>query len=1287
MPAKLNLLTLYREAIHEPVQGTARSQGSPELAMDYFDTLIAQEFDAKTDSIREFLGLDSAEDYDQNQIAMQSIPLYCPANVYDTYAKKYRGIYRDPFLTGSAADKDNTEADDRERNELRSSMPYLSVIEVFITPEVIARLDTTSFAEKKQGDCFDCEERPALRVYHQFYRDLHLLMEGFLEEFDMQKNTTEKFIYCIYESVSIGDFAVVVRSSRPETAFKVTTLLRKRACKLQYHSTDSFRKALENKVLEKRASKKQDLENPASENQNPENQAPDNQEPDTLVLYKTFTIFSLNEAFGKTPPVFGKKTETSDGISNKRDELSLRTAVIPPDEEENIGNSSTQNDCRYVLRGVLSNLYWSNARKNKDPDIMDDGKLRANFRRLHGRYDFTVTLSEQAFRAIHPVLIRYKLDRDISLADKAEDILKGRMLDETEEEICAKLIDYIRNGYISYINERYLFNLDIGKINVTKFNEDIRLLPVKGKLVFTNVYIEDEIQKLKNRIRSEKEKMLRLNTSRGSLDYSMRLLGKLANICSAVNGISDARIYSLVIRRQIEAVLNGIDEYLTYIEQYGDLDIVAPLDSDLKTAIESINSFAQFILESSMQSFQTPTYNLESHVSVEKMLTGYSWFLQSVLVRLEQSRFSAVIRGNTQRYLTVMVPDALDRELSTKAIFFKLNERNRADREKLLTVYCPSFTDMTDFTGSFGVLFHELAHYMRYESRYDRNSMVLRYSSMLLFDQTAANIAEDLQHNILYMADTNEIQNGLIDCFSEAYREAIYQRNINLYASGNMNMMLLIQKIKEHYEQFIERIRFLTKLETALTCFLNHSSYIVDRRSKAVMDSMKAIYDEIFRKTEVWHRPEKLLGLLKEGVRLADEYSSLFANAETGDAPTALEETAYIAIVLKNILADLPEGDDEVFDFLNDCANIQLFYRLFYERLLRYLDARWGDDTSRRIYSYLFENAKYREDGISILRRYISTFIVHSSTENLALIDQSLAVYREVSSDLFMVKALNLTPFGYLNFFTKQVSMEEYIKDTYVKRFCMVLYAITGEAVRKNETTWRDVFADIFLGICDFLIHVSVQNTERLLLLSDSRYTDSQKIALENVKNGFVLLDKGVTWAAAEVRRSTDMPRRKPDEETICNFCYGIYDDVLTPMWDDALSMTQIKYENHRAHREFQKCLSDIKRSIFLCKAFTQITEEFSEQKEAVEKFEILTKDLFIGNRNLEQMYQELRESDLMKYYCGKVAQEYNETGRKCPEAVQGSYISDCTWKIDFIMDMHYGMIWDYASKILNASD
>jgi hypothetical protein len=87
MPAKLNLLTLYREAIHEPVQGTARSQGSPELAMDYFDTLIAQEFDAKTDSIREFLGLDSAEDYDQNQIAMQSVPLYCPANVYKRMAK------------------------------------------------------------------------------------------------------------------------------------------------------------------------------------------------------------------------------------------------------------------------------------------------------------------------------------------------------------------------------------------------------------------------------------------------------------------------------------------------------------------------------------------------------------------------------------------------------------------------------------------------------------------------------------------------------------------------------------------------------------------------------------------------------------------------------------------------------------------------------------------------------------------------------------------------------------------------------------------------------------------------------------------------------------------------------------------------------------------------------------------------------------------------------------------------------------------------------------------------
>ena len=245
----------------------------------------------------------------------------------------------------------------------------------------------------------------------------------------------------------------------------------------------------------------------------------------------------------------------------------------------------------------------------------------------------------------------------------------------------------------------------------------------------------------------------------------------------------------------------------------------------------------------------------------------------------------------------------------------------------------------------------------------------------------------------------------------------------------------------------------------------------------------------------------------------------------------------------------------------------------------------------------------------------------------------------------------------------------------------MVLYAITGEAVRKNENTWRDVFADIFWGICDFLGHVSVQNTERLLLMSESRYSESQKEALKKVKKGFDLLEM------ASFRGSMDMLQRRPDEEAICDYCYGLYTDVLTPMLDNALSMAQFEFENHRAHREFQKCLGDIKRSIFLCKAFTQIAEEFPEQREAVEKFEILTEDLFIGNRNLGQMYQELRESDLMKYYCCKVAQEYNETGKKYPEAVQRSNISDCTWKIDFIMDMHYGMIWNYASKILKESD
>lgn len=1248
MPAKLSLVTLYREALHDPVPVKAGSDDTPELAMDYFDTLTVKNFTnvVDKDSIREYLGLNIDEAFDQNRVAMQSIPLYCPEAVYDTYNgkadgnipknRKCRGLYQDPFQTKELSGTD-----------FGKDLPYLSLIEVFITPEVMARLDTKAVNEQHSGDCFDMEDREALRIYNAFYRDLHILMEDFLNT-EENIGRDERFIYCIYESLSIGDFTLVIRSSRPETAFKVTTLLRQRSCDLKY-----------SEPMYKRA-----------------------EDPDSLVLYKTFTIFSLTEKMAEA-------------------------AVIQEDEEGGGHPSDTEESCTYVLRGVLTNRYWSTFRKSEEKyglpdgapaaseirDVLNDPDLLPFIRRLHGRYDFTLTLSERAFRAIHPVLLRYKLDRDIKLPEKngepdVGEILKGCGLGREEEMVCGTLIQYICKGYVSYINERYLFSLDTSGIKVQRCNGNICLKPVKGKMMFTNQCIDAEIRKLKQRIWKTGRCILEIQTSGSSLMYSMRLLEKLVSICSSVNGISDARIYSLVICGQIEAALNCFDEYIQHLKATEDLKVVRHLDKDMKVAIESINSFAQFILESTMQSFQTPLYSLESHVSVEKMLTGYSWFLQRILDWFDHSSHYAGIRGSTQKYLPVMVPDRFDGDLSTQSIFFKMNDRNEADKKKLLTVYCPSFTDLTDFTGAFGKLFHELAHYMRFKSRYERNRMILEYSSWLLFDQTADEIISDFQLNIAKLTDPDGIKHIFSRCFAEAYREAIQPAYAGTYDISSMNLMLLLQEIQKTYRDFIEKVRLLSGFESALEAFLSNASYIVDTDSRDVMDCMRKIRSALFDGEEDFD-PGDFAALHKNGAELIQKYSIERFEKDPDRFPES-DESSYLARLLKNLTDDFPKPENaaEIRTFVIRCRAVQRFYSLFERKLKESFRKEMDQDSFRWFFLTFFGVYKYlsEEQESAKLRRYIAAHIFNSFDKNLDLFQQNIALYREVSSDLYMVKILDLTPFGYINFFIRNIPMETEMAETYLIRFCRVLYSLKGKEVKSKESSlsWKDVFRDIFSGLCSFLRQMSDRKKKALEnVLEERKDLEKTGSCILNLRNQFEVLQ-----SAARLYQNRLKDPAALTEDTLKDSGHALYMEYLKPIWETAaMAIVQLAGENsvnstETGMRELRGAFDDIKHAAFLCRAFVDVAEEFPQQEAEIEKYPFLVEDLTSGNAFLEKLSSEFRKSLLKRSYCSRVASEFNE-----PE--EGISFSSLTshkqiWQVDFIMEMHYGMIWHYASEILD---
>ena len=150
----LKLITLYREAVHQ-VEPNDECRGADEhrrltLTMDYFDALEVKDDFADGDQIRAFFGQNIDEELNDYDVAMHSIPIYCPENEITVQAREKDPLYGDPF-------------------EERQGAGYLCLIQVYITPEVLRRIDVYKSVE---GD----KTEAASKVYGCFF-NIHLVYD------------------------------------------------------------------------------------------------------------------------------------------------------------------------------------------------------------------------------------------------------------------------------------------------------------------------------------------------------------------------------------------------------------------------------------------------------------------------------------------------------------------------------------------------------------------------------------------------------------------------------------------------------------------------------------------------------------------------------------------------------------------------------------------------------------------------------------------------------------------------------------------------------------------------------------------------------------------------------------------------------------------------------------------------------------------------------------------------------------------------------------------------------
>ncbi|MDO4339311.1 MAG: hypothetical protein Q4C91_14695 [Eubacteriales bacterium] len=342
MSADIKLLKLCRRAMNsgDIPNSNMNSDGMSIMATDYFDVIEVQSFFSQ-DSLAKVMGMGSDNLINENDVSVQSFSLYCG----DTTLKKYAGRkkYEDPFLDSA-----------------HNAMPFLSIIQVHITPEVLARMNIDPYKDDM------------LALIQKYEDDLHDLMDSFAAKFEKIS-----FVYRIYHALSAGDFSVVIRSERADTSFLVSTLLRRRTAR--------------------------NIDRAGF----------------PLVLYKTYTI------------------------------LSIHNTVI----QENNPEESSGNDNVFVIRCCFSNKYWSEKNEIDRQFQKNKEELSKIIYNLNGRYDFSVQISEAEFKSVYEILSQYKQKKSVPSK------IKGGS--EGQKPLIVTYLEYlISHGYLSYVNERYLFKIE-----------------------------------------------------------------------------------------------------------------------------------------------------------------------------------------------------------------------------------------------------------------------------------------------------------------------------------------------------------------------------------------------------------------------------------------------------------------------------------------------------------------------------------------------------------------------------------------------------------------------------------------------------------------------------------------------------------------------------------------------------------------------------------------------------------------------------------------------------------
>lgn len=402
----------------------------------------------------------------------------------------------------------------------------------------------------------------------------------------------------------------------------------------------------------------------------------------------------------------------------KRKEMAFFTYSICgmycSDNSEKTDGRATQivswNECLSAKDKIVVRIRYAQKfrRKLNEKDTEIKKKLLCTGEHLFGRYDHQFMYTPDEFETVYPYVRQFK---------KKSKVMPDTGNGNTTKE--SLLINMMAKGFVSHVNERLLLYYEQDSFLENGHEPEWEM---NCEFSWGNLYQKnnEKIAEIKKRIVEAPEglgrKIIPFYQSERSLKELIRLLGRLDRVFYEINKRQELRVSLAHLLIQYETLVYSFEEFLNIIPEHEEKRYAENVEEALRYGISALEIFTRYMRNVNQQTLQTPNYDLQTNVSVVKLLLAYSQFLQTYVVKEEDPYISS------KTFHPIVVPSMRTKDMSVGVPFDRaFRGENQEISPFLMVIYCPTFAFLCETCFLIPAVFHEIAHQFRYEPRAERN--------------------------------------------------------------------------------------------------------------------------------------------------------------------------------------------------------------------------------------------------------------------------------------------------------------------------------------------------------------------------------------------------------------------------------------------------------------------------------------------------------------------------------------------------------------------------------------